>query len=268
MSDWRSYDTVAGAYERVAAPRFQIVARHLLSLVAPKPGARLLDLGTGTGAVPAAAAAMGLTLRTVVGCDLSSAMLARACLRVPGRHAVRADVVRLPFVEGAFDVATANCVLSHVSDHHSVLREIGRVLTRPGHFASSSWEMASDLYTTTWRELLEAAIGAGAVQRAAEAVAPLEGHFSSGENVQAALLEAGFDRGLVEIAALSFTHSVEDYVADRALGSSGRLGRDLLGVDPWNRFLVTAESEFRQRFGATVSYERRLVLAIGTLVEK
>lgn len=131
MSDWRSYDTVAEAYERVAAPRFQIVARHLLSLATPKPGARLLDLGTGTGVVPAAASATGLTLGAVVGCDLSSAMLARASLRMPGRHAVRSDVVQLPFVGGAFDVATANCVLSHVGDRHSVLREVGRVLARP-----------------------------------------------------------------------------------------------------------------------------------------
>ena len=265
MSDWRSYDTVAEAYERVAAPRFQIVARHLLSLAAARPGARLLDLGTGTGAVPAAAAETRSHPQTVVGCDLSAAMLGRARRLAPGFLAVRADVNRLPFVNGAFDVTTANCVLSHVTDHRAVLREVGRVLARPGSFASSSWEMVSDPYTTLWRELLEAVVGAGAVQRAAEAVAPLEGHFSSESNVRAALVEAGFKSVRVEIVALSFSHSVDEYVADRALGSSGRLGRDLLGADGWNGFLATAEAAFRQRFGATVSYDRRLVLAVGML---
>jgi ubiquinone/menaquinone biosynthesis C-methylase UbiE len=265
MTDWRSYDTVAEAYERVAAPRFEVVAGHLLALAAPRPGARLLDLGTGTGAVPAAAGAMGLALSAVVGCDLSSAMLARARSRAPGLRAVRADVGRLPFPGGAFDVATANCVLSHVTDCHSVLGEVGRVLARPGRFAASSWEMASDAYTATWRELLEATIGDGAILRAGEGVAPLEEHLASGENVRAALLEAGFHSVRVEVVALSFAHPVEEYVADRALGSSGRLGRDLLGDDAWNRFLTTAEDDFRRRFGATVSYERRIVLAAGTL---
>lgn len=265
MGDWRSYDTVAEAYERIAAPRFQIVARHLLALAAPRPGARLLDLGTGTGAVPAAAAERASQPRAVVGCDLSPDMLARARALVPRLHAVRADVIRLPFRNGAFDVITANCVLSHVRDHRPVLREIGRVLTLPGCFASSSWEMSSDPYGAKWCELLEAAVGGGAAQRAADAVAPLEGHFSSADNVRAAFLEAGFEGVRLETVALAFAHSTAEYVADRALGSSGRLGRHLLGDVAWNGFLAAAESEFRHRFGGTVAYERKLLLAVGTL---
>src|SRR5678815_5564806 len=166
MSVWRSYDTVAEDYERIAAPRFQIVARHLLTLAGPKHGARLLDLGTGTGAVPAAAGEMQARPGAVVGCDLSPDMLARARSLAPFLWVVRADVTGLPFQESTFARVTANCVLSHVRDQQAVLREIGRVLARPGSFASSSWEMVSDLYTVTWRELLEAAVGAGAVERA------------------------------------------------------------------------------------------------------
>ena len=264
MSDWRSYDTVAEAYERIAAPRFQIVARHLLTLAGPKPGARLLDLGTGTGAVPAAAGEMRARPGTVVGCDLSPDMLARARSVVPLLRAVRADVLGLPFQDGSFDLVTANCVLSHVRDQQAVLREIGRVLARPGSFASSSWEMVSDPYTVAWRELLEAAVGAGAVARAGEAVAPLEGHFASAQNVRDALLEAGFTSVRVEPVSLAFTHPVEEYIADRALGSSGRLGRHLLGSDAWSRFLAATESEFRRRFGETVACERKLLLAVGT----
>src|SRR5437879_4926550 len=47
MADWRSYDTIAEAYERIWAPRFEAVARHLLAAAPPVEGSRLLDLGTG-----------------------------------------------------------------------------------------------------------------------------------------------------------------------------------------------------------------------------
>src|SRR3972149_880572 len=55
MSDWRSYDNVAETYERVHAPRFAEVARDLASLAGAGPGARVLDVGTGTGVAAEAA---------------------------------------------------------------------------------------------------------------------------------------------------------------------------------------------------------------------
>src|SRR6266850_7213425 len=54
MADWRSYDTIAEAYERIWAPRFETVSRHLLAASPPVEGSRLLDLGTGMGAVASA----------------------------------------------------------------------------------------------------------------------------------------------------------------------------------------------------------------------
>jgi len=78
MTDWRSYDTIAEAYERVWAPRFEMVAHQLLALAPPVEGARLLDLGTGTGAIALAIGDKRMRLRSVVGCDLSRPMLLRA----------------------------------------------------------------------------------------------------------------------------------------------------------------------------------------------
>ena len=46
---WQSYDRIAEPYERLWAPRFERAARHLLALIPLTPGARLLDVGTGTG---------------------------------------------------------------------------------------------------------------------------------------------------------------------------------------------------------------------------
>jgi ubiquinone/menaquinone biosynthesis C-methylase UbiE len=265
MADWRSYDTIADAYERIWAARFEAVARDLLEVVPPVEGSRLLDLGTGIGAVVSALGGKARSLRTIVGCDLSLAMLSKARQRLPDLRLVVANGVRLPFRDASFDVATANCVLSHLADYHRGLAEVVRVLTRPGAFATSSWGPSTDLYAAAWKQLLEAAVGADTAQRTADAVVPSESYFSSPENVRTALLEAGFVTARAVSAELAHDCSVDEYLADRELGASGRFGRQALGDPGWQRFLGTAREEFVRRFGDRVSYSRPLVLAVGTL---
>jgi hypothetical protein len=48
---WRSYDEVAQTYENVAVPWFTPLARDLVAEVGLYAGARVLDVGTGTGLV-------------------------------------------------------------------------------------------------------------------------------------------------------------------------------------------------------------------------
>ena len=265
MADWRSYDTIANAYERIWSARFQAVARQLLAAAPPGEGSRLLDLGTGIGAVASALGSKARSLRTIVGCDLSLAMLSTARHRVPDLRLVVADVVRLPFRDASFDVATANCVLSHLADYPRGLTEVVRVLARPGAFAASSWGPSTDPYAAAWKQLLEAAVGADTAQRTADTVVPSEGYFSSPENVLRAFLDAGFTTARAESAELPHDCSVDEYLADRELGASGRFGRHSLGDTEWRRFLGTARDEFVGRFGDRVSYSRPLVLAVGAL---
>jgi ubiquinone/menaquinone biosynthesis C-methylase UbiE len=265
MTEWRSYDTIAEAYERVWAPRFEMVARQLMVLTPPVEGARLLDLGTGTGAVALALGDKLERLHAIVGCDLSPQMLIQARRCVPQLRLVAADAGRLPFLDASFDLATANCVLSHLTEYRRALTEVLRVLARPGAFAMSSWGPSSDPYAAAWSSLLEGAVGDGTVQRTVKQVAPSEGHFSSSENVRAALLEAGFGAARVEVIAFSHDCSVEEYLADRELSSGGRFGHHVLGDAAWRGFLEHAGAEFRQKFGDRISYERPLVLGLGTV---
>jgi SAM-dependent methyltransferase len=97
------------------------------------PSLRVLDIGTGTGAMlPVFSGAAGLT----VALDNSEAMLERAdelCRRdcLENIHLCRADVRELPFAGASFDAVNCAMVLQHVEDPQAALHEMGRVL-RPG----------------------------------------------------------------------------------------------------------------------------------------
>lgn len=266
MTDWRSYDEIAGRYDEVWARRFKAAAAHLLSQVPLRAGLRVLDVGTGTGALPSVLSTRVQDLARVVGCDLSLPMLGRARQAVPGILLVVADAARLPFRSESFDLATANFVLSHLPDYREALREVFRVLARPSAVGVSNWAASTDPYVFAWGDLLGEAIGQQAAARAPQEVAPWESHFAEPENLRGALIEAGFTTVKVGSVDLDFGSSIEEYLADRELSSGGRYGRQILGELEWRGFLGKAREELRRRFGGRVAYKRGIVLATGARV--
>lgn len=107
--------------------------RAAVRLARLTPDDRLLDVGTGTGAVLRAVARRADRPRLATGVDASAAMLSRVGLLPPGWRVVVADVASLPLPAASFDVVIASYLL-HVLDAPArapALREIHRVL-RPG----------------------------------------------------------------------------------------------------------------------------------------
>ncbi len=94
------------------------------------PGARVLDVATGTGLVARAAARGTGRSGLVVGLDPSAGMLSRFNGRSLVRLA-RGIAERLPFREGAFDFLSMGYALRHVADLRATFLEYRRVL-RPG----------------------------------------------------------------------------------------------------------------------------------------
>jgi demethylmenaquinone methyltransferase/2-methoxy-6-polyprenyl-1,4-benzoquinol methylase len=106
--------------------------RSLAAEAVVRPGDRVLDACCGTGDLALAAARAG---GRVTGVDFSEAMLARAGRKSDSVDWVRADVLRLPFEDESFDVATIGFGIRNVLDLEDGLRELARVLVRGGRFA-------------------------------------------------------------------------------------------------------------------------------------
>jgi ubiquinone/menaquinone biosynthesis C-methylase UbiE len=105
-----------------------------LALAAPLPGDRVLDLGTGTGALLRRLAERPDRPRQVTGLDASAAMLAQVPPLPEGWSLREADVLSLPVADGVLDVVMS-AYLIHLlepADRRAVLTEIARVLTPGG----------------------------------------------------------------------------------------------------------------------------------------
>ena len=124
------------------------VAPALEAVAAGRRDLRLLECGCGTGYNLSLLKPYGRTFAF----DLAQEAVSRA--RESGRPLVRADVERIPFRDGTFDIATSFDVLQTVPDDRGAIREIGRVLKSGGHAVLnvSALEMMRGDHSRVWGE--------------------------------------------------------------------------------------------------------------------
>jgi demethylmenaquinone methyltransferase/2-methoxy-6-polyprenyl-1,4-benzoquinol methylase len=128
------YDVLSSALSFGQDPRGRCA---LVNAVGPPPGARVLDVATGTGMVAAELLARGDC--SVVGIDQSAEMLAAARARFAGSDRVElieGQAESLPFVDESFDALTFTYLLRYVDDPAATVRELARVLRPGGRIAS------------------------------------------------------------------------------------------------------------------------------------
>jgi SAM-dependent methyltransferase len=138
------WNGISEIYARDIDRRFAPVVDAVMTRAALTKGERVLDLGTGTGAVAERAAkAVGAGGR-VVGVDISREMLAMARARVAARGCSnvileQGSAEAIPAEDGSFDVVLACLSMMYVIDREAAAREIARVLRPNGRLVAAVW---------------------------------------------------------------------------------------------------------------------------------
>ena len=140
----QGWEEVATEY---AQDRLGIFARYggrLLELVRPSPGSKLLDVGTGAGAVALQARAWVGPEGQVTGSDVAMAMIrlaeqTAAERGIAGIRFCRMDGEQLDFPDASFDTVTCAFSLFQFPDMGRALAEMWRVLKPGGRLGLSNW---------------------------------------------------------------------------------------------------------------------------------
>lgn len=128
-----------GPYERIT-DTIRDIHELVIERVDPRPGEKLLDAATGTGAVALLAAERGAD---VVGMDLAPVLIDTARELAAERGlTVRfevGDAEELSYDDASFDVVTSTCGVMFAPDFDAVARELARVTRPGGKMALASW---------------------------------------------------------------------------------------------------------------------------------
>ena len=125
-------EAFAGSFARLCA----YPVPQLLDMAAVGEGVRVLDVGTGTGTVAAAACERGAKVTAI---DAEPSMVELARQAVPSAEVQTAVLPDLPFEDGAFDAVVGNFVLNHVGRPREALAELRRVVRPGGRIALTIW---------------------------------------------------------------------------------------------------------------------------------
>lgn len=128
----RMFDEVAPRYDflndLLSLWRTKSWRRSVTSIIAPKPGMKILDIAAGTGSSSLPFAKAGAE---VIALDFSKGMIESGKKRNPEITFVQGDALNLPFDNNQFDVTTISFGLRNTADTSKALKEALRV-TRSG----------------------------------------------------------------------------------------------------------------------------------------
>lgn len=235
------------------------MATRGLELVAPGPGAEVLDVACGPGTLTLQAAAR---VRHVVAVDFAPSMielLQHKCrLReVRNIKAMVADGTALPFADDRFDAAFSCFGLFLFSDRAAGLAELRRVVKPGAKVMLSSWAPAEGpieaMYRVVREILPDLPFGKGH--------APLG---TPGEIV-GEMSDAGFTSVYVEAIDVRFNFdSVEEFWADNSRASAPLVATRLrVSAADWPDVERRILDTLRKAFPARVDFNRSAWVAVG-----
>ena len=241
------WDLAAQEYE--ACWQAQLAPAHaaLLAQAALVPGERVLDVACGTGLVSAAAAQAVGARGSVLGTDLSGAMVEAAARRArdaalhPLRFA-RMDAEEIELPDASVDVVLCALGLMYLPDPARALREMRRVLRPGGRLGVAVWGERAHCGWSPVFEIVDAEV--------ASDVCPLFFRLGEHDALAQACAQAGF--AVVEQLRLPTTLHYTDArdACDAAfIGGPAALA--------WSRFDAATRERVRTRYLRSIEPWRR-----------
>jgi ubiquinone/menaquinone biosynthesis C-methylase UbiE len=217
------YSQRADAYDRLWSPVIRPAGELLVSHLPLRGTSRVIDVGTGAGALlPAIRRAT--PGGTIVGVDRSDGMLRLARDKTSGPLALM-DAQNLGLRSNQFDVAVVAFLLFHVPNPERCLSEVNRVLKPGGTAGTVTWGGERvPMANAIWDEELEEA-GAHVLELPAVDNRPC---CDSADKVTALFEQAGFTVTRVWSELIEYQWRPDDYF-DYQVRSSSRLRLQSLG---------------------------------------
>jgi ubiquinone/menaquinone biosynthesis C-methylase UbiE len=136
-----TWDDFSRDYEEMAEPSTARFAIALAQRIGVAPGARVIDIGCGPGALALHLAGRGAEVTAI---DHSPAMVARLRRRAQEQRlriaAEAMDGQALAFPDGSFDLALSAFGIFLFPDNHAGLAEAVRVVRPGGRVALATWQ--------------------------------------------------------------------------------------------------------------------------------
>ncbi|MGW1507535.1 class I SAM-dependent methyltransferase [Streptomyces mirabilis] len=125
-------------------PTTTIIANQLLDECALPPGARVLDVGTGTGPLAEAAAQRGYRVNAIDTAPILTTYVTGRLAPFPGSTAELMDVTAMTYPDDAFDAAFSVFTVMYLRDAvPAALAELRRVVRPGGTVAIVHWAQSS-----------------------------------------------------------------------------------------------------------------------------
>ena len=139
-----TYDAAADHFDDEPLAFWERIGRRTVERLGLPAGAKVLDVGCGTGASALPAAHAVGPSGSVVGVDLSTRLLdrARAKARTQGLSNIdfrQADMTSLGYPDGGFDAVVSVFSVFFVPDMESLVRELWRMVRPGGKLAVTTW---------------------------------------------------------------------------------------------------------------------------------
>jgi len=124
----KMFDDVAHRYDflndLLSLGRTKAWRRVVTSIIAPKPGMKILDIAAGTGSSSRPLVDKGAEVTAL---DFSYGMIEQGRKHNKNINFVQGDALKLPFADNAFDVTTISFGLRNTSNTNKALKEALRV---------------------------------------------------------------------------------------------------------------------------------------------